>query len=73
MAGKFFLYDYSAGDIVKMKKGHPCGSFEWEIILVGAECRLKCCKCGHMVDMKRSVLEKATLEVRSKGVGDDGK
>ena len=66
MPGKFFLYDYKEGDIVKMKKGHPCGSFDWEVILTGAECRLKCIKCGHTVDMKRAVLEKATVEVKPK-------
>ena len=66
MPGKFFLYDYKEGDIVKMKKGHPCGSFDWEVILTGAECRLKCIKCGHTVDMKRAALEKATVEVKPK-------
>ena len=34
-------YTYEVGDIVKMKKKHPCGSFEWEILRVGADFRLK--------------------------------
>ena len=33
---------YEVGDIVKMKKTHPCGSFEWQILRVGADFRLKC-------------------------------
>ena len=33
---------YAVGDIVKLKKPHPCGSSEWEIMGVGADFRLKC-------------------------------
>ena len=33
---------YEVGDIVKLKKPHPCGSQEWEIMRVGADFRLKC-------------------------------
>ena len=39
-------YQYEVGDIVKLKKKHPCGSFEWEILRVGADFRLKCTGCG---------------------------
>ena len=34
-------YQYEVGDIVKLKKQHPCGSNEWEILRVGADFRLK--------------------------------
>ena len=34
--------DYQVGDIVQLKKKHPCGSREWEILQVGAEFKLKC-------------------------------
>ena len=37
---------YEVGDIVKLKKPHPCGSHEWEILRVGADFRLKCAGCG---------------------------
>ena len=40
-------WDYEVGDIVKLKKPHPCGSQEWEILRVGADFRLKCEGCGH--------------------------
>ena len=33
--------DYEVGDVVKLKKPHPCGSSEWEILRVGADFRLK--------------------------------
>ena len=39
--------EYQIGDIIKLKKPHPCGSQEWEILRVGADFRLKCMGCGH--------------------------
>ena len=33
---------YEVGDVIRMKKKHPCGSYEWEILRVGADFRLKC-------------------------------
>ena len=40
------------GDIIKMKKKHPCGSDEWEVIKVGADIKLKCCGCMHEIILK---------------------
>ena len=34
------------GDIIRLKKKHPCGSFEWDVLRVGADFRLRCCGCG---------------------------
>ena len=50
--------DYQIGDIVKLKKPHPCGSQEWEILRVGADFRLKCEGCGHQVMISRKLVEK---------------
>ena len=50
--------EYEVGDIVKLKKQHPCGSQEWEILRVGADFRLKCMGCGHQVIMPRRQVEK---------------
>ena len=44
---------YEVGDIVKLKKPHPCGSHEWKILRVGADFRLECTGCGHQVMMAR--------------------
>ena len=57
---------YEVGDIVKMKKKHPCGSFEWEILRVGADFRLKCGGCGHQNMIARKLVEKNTTELRKK-------
>lgn len=50
---------YSVGDIVKLKKPHPCGSSQWEILRVGADFRLKCQGCGHLVMLSRKQVEKS--------------
>jgi len=56
-------FEYEVGDIVKLKKPHPCGSFEWEILRVGADFRLKCAGCGHQVMLPRRQVEKSTKKV----------
>ena len=45
------------GDIVRLKKKHPCGSFDWEVLRSGADFRLKCCGCEHQVMMARKLVE----------------
>ncbi len=57
-------YRYEVGDIVKLKKKHPCGSFEWEILRVGADFRLKCCGCGHQIMIPRKQVEKNTRDLK---------
>ena len=57
---------FEVGDIVKMKKKHPCGSFEWEIVRVGVDFRIKCLGCGHTVMVDRKLVEKKTKEVKKK-------
>ena len=49
---------FEVGDVIRMKKPHPCGSSEWEILRVGADFRLKCQGCG--------LVEKNTKEIRKK-------
>ena len=46
------------GDLVRLKKGHPCGSYEWEVTRLGADIGLKCQGCGRYLMMPRSDLEK---------------
>lgn len=57
--------EYKVGDIVKLKKPHPCGSSEWEILRVGADFRLKCLGCGHQVMIARRLVEKNTRGIRT--------
>lgn len=45
--------EYNLGSIVEMKKGHPCGANEWEIIRLGADLKIKCVNCGRIVMISR--------------------
>lgn len=58
--------DIQVGDIVKLKKQHPCGSHEWEVLRIGADFRLKCEGCGHQIMIARRMAEKNIREVRKK-------
>lgn len=58
--------DYQIGDVVKLKKQHPCGSREWEVLRVGADFRLKCIGCGHQIMVPRKLVEKNTKEIIKK-------
>ena len=53
-----FIMDIHIGDKLKMKKPHPCGSQEWEVLRVGIDFRLKCCGCGHLIMIPRKQAEK---------------
>ncbi|MBQ6374382.1 MAG: DUF951 domain-containing protein [Clostridia bacterium] len=46
------------GDIVKMRKPHPCGNDIWTITFVGADIKMRCNKCEHVVMLERPVFEK---------------
>ncbi len=52
------------GYVVRLRKGHPCGGFEWEIVRLGADIGLRCLTCG-----RRVLLSRANLEKRLKSLG----
>ncbi|MBD5106296.1 MAG: DUF951 domain-containing protein [Lachnospiraceae bacterium] len=58
--------NYEVGDVVTLKKQHPCGSREWEVLRVGADFRLKCLGCSHQVMMARKLVEKNTKALKKK-------
>lgn len=57
---------YNIGDIVRLKKKHPCGSFEWEVLRVGADFRLKCMGCERQIMLARKLVEKNTKEIKKR-------
>lgn len=59
--------DFEVGDIVKLKKPHPCGCSEWEVLRVGMDFRLKCMGCGHMIMVSRKLVEKNVRGHRKPG------
>lgn len=61
------MAQYFVGDIVKMKKEHPCGNNEWEVMRTGMDFRIKCLKCQHQVWLGRPAFEKAVKKVVKRG------
>lgn len=55
--------DIKIGDILTMKKQHPCGSKDWEVIRIGADFKMKCCGCGHIVMIPRVKAEKNVRKI----------
>ncbi|MGY5340175.1 DUF951 domain-containing protein [Levilactobacillus spicheri] len=54
---------YDLGDLVEMKKPHPCGANRWEITRMGADIKIKCTNCGHVVMLSRQEFEKKLKKV----------
>lgn len=52
------MSQYHVGQIVKMKKGHPCGTNCWRIIRIGMDYRIKCLHCGRSVLLSRPHFER---------------
>lgn len=61
---------FDVGDVIMMKKPHPCGSHEWEVLRVGADFRLKCMGCGHQIMVARRLVEKNTRQITKKTEGE---
>ena len=55
--------DIKVGDVLRLKKEHPCGSREWQVLRVGADFRLKCKVCGHQIMIPRRQAEKNVREI----------
>lgn len=53
------------GDVVQMRKKHPCGSDRWTVTRVGADIKIRCEICGHVVMMDRPDFEKRLKKIVS--------
>lgn len=58
--------EINVGDVLRLKKPHPCGSYLWEVLRVGADFRLKCQVCGRVVMLPRNDAVRRTKEVLKK-------
>lgn len=59
--------DIQAGDRLTLKKPHPCGSTDWEVLRTGADFRLKCAGCGHQIMSPRRQVEKKIRKILRRG------
>lgn len=55
--------EFNVGDIAVMKKKHPCGENRWEILRIGADFKIRCLGCGHIVMLTRGKFEKAAKKL----------
>ena len=58
------MMDIQFGDILTMKKGHPCGQNRWLVLRTGADLRLRCMGCAHEVMLPRFKVEKNIRSVQ---------
>ena len=61
------VVDFRLGDVVRLRKPHPCGGDEWQVTRMGADIGLRCQKCGRRVLLARSALERRLKEFVSRG------
>jgi hypothetical protein len=55
------------GDIVRLKKKHPCGGYEWQVVRLGADIGIRCLQCRRRVLLDRSTFERRVKSFVSRG------
>jgi len=60
------VMEIKQGDIVQLRKKHPCGSDRWQVVRTGADIGIVCLGCRHKVLLDRSSFEKRVKAVISK-------
>jgi hypothetical protein len=61
------VLDLRVGDVLRLRRKHPCGGFDWDVIRVGADIGVRCRECG-----RRVLLDRPTLRRRLKSVVERG-
>ena len=56
--------DIQVGDVLEMKKSHPCGSHEWQVLRIGMDFKLRCMGCGREMMIPRSKAEKSVKQIK---------
>ena len=61
------VMEIKLGDVVRLKKKHPCGSYEWQVVRLGADIGIKCRGCNRRVLLERRDFERRVKEFVSRG------
>lgn len=61
------VVDFRLGDVVQLRKAHPCGGFVWSVVRLGADVGLVCSSCGRRVLLPRSTLERRMKQFVARG------
>jgi hypothetical protein len=59
--------DIKLGDVVKLRKVHPCGGDEWQVVRLGADIGIKCLECGRRILLERGVFERSVKRYLKRG------
>ena len=63
-------HDVQVDDLVRLRKPHPCGSYEWRVVRIGADIGLKCQVCGRRVLLDRRTFNKRVKQVIQRSGGE---
>lgn len=61
------VLDFRMGDVVRLRKPHPCGGFQWEVVRLGADIGIRCQTCRRRVLLDRRTLEKRVKAFVTRG------
>ena len=61
------VLDLRMGDVLRLRRKHPCGGFDWEVVRVGLDIGLRCRSCGRRVLLDRGTLRRRIKEVVQRG------
>ena len=61
------VMEIKLGDIVRLKKKHPCGGYQWQVVRLGADIGIKCLSCQRRVLLERSAFERRVKAFVSRG------
>ncbi len=62
------VLELGLGDVLRLRRRHPCGGFDWQVTRLGADIGLRCLTCGRRVMLERPLLEKRLKQVVQRGV-----
>ena len=65
------VMEIKLGDIVRLKKKHPCGSDQWQVVRLGADIGIKCLGCQRRVLLERPVFERRVRDFISRASEED--
>ena len=61
------IMEIRLGDVTRLKKKHPCGGDEWQVVRLGADIGIKCLKCGRRVLLEHRIFERSVKAFISRG------
>ena len=61
------MLELNLGDVLRLRKPHPCGGYEWRVVRLGADIGLRCLTCNRRVLLPRSEVERRLKTIVSRG------